>query len=101
MILKNIKSQFAIGSRLEITLYKGAEYDNGWGPAGASDPRGYYPCEEMTEEPGIKMTGYIHEFDETERYRRIFLTPIECENPLDNHFGRWYVMVECIHSFKK
>jgi hypothetical protein len=51
---------------VEITLREGAEFSNDTGPAGAADPEGYYALttEQLRDNPGDKVVGYVLKMDE-------------------------------------
>ena len=61
-----------IGSRLEITLFEGADYYNGYTEAPTTNPEGFDPIKTMTENPGSKYLGFVHEFNY--KYNRITLS---------------------------
>jgi|GEM_PF-6278704 len=50
---------FERGSRVEITVKKGAEYYDGYTPAPTTNPQGFDPAEGMVDAPDTKFTGYI------------------------------------------
>ncbi len=48
---------------VEIRLFKGAEYYNGYTEAPTINPRGYDASEKMTKEAGPGFSGYIRKFE--------------------------------------
>ncbi len=86
------KSTFSIGSRIELVLYEGAEYDSGIKPSGMG-PKGYSGGVDMTKNPGMKFTGYIASYDKD----RIFLAQGWNKDRYAN--GSIYFHKEVIHSY--
>ena len=104
-ILDQIKKECDIGSRLELTLFEGAEYKNGWTPAPTVDPIGYAPSESMTDQPGLKVVGFVSEFMYSKYLKRtkIFLVPtwnLTIGSP-EYELREFYIDEACIHSFSK
>jgi hypothetical protein len=85
---------FERGSRIELILKKGAEYDS-WAPAGACDLAGYEPGDGMTNEPGLKILGYVMAIKDS---RVEIAHGWEGERPA--RLGGIYACEETIYDFK-
>ncbi len=96
--LDRIRAQHDVGSRLELTLFEGAEYYDGSTPAPTVNMQGYDPTDKMTKNPGMKVTGYVVRYDTHPESGRVVMTPTSGEKPWPN-LGTWYVDEKCIHSF--
>jgi hypothetical protein len=102
------------GSKLEITLARGAKYSGGYSPHSMIDKymEGFDPSGEMKREPGAKIVGYVEGLKSTELSEDMGVY-VCCGERVVMHnmsdptaqFSRmmapWYVDVKCIHSFKK
>ena len=91
MKLDDIQKCFAIGSRIELVLFEGVEYDSGISPEGVRQ-KGYVAGKDMTSEPGAKATGYIVKFD---RHRLILAAVLQKERALNDTI---YIQDEVIYS---
>jgi hypothetical protein len=96
------------GSRLEITLFEGAEYYDGSTPAPTTNMQGFDPCEEMKKTPGRKVSGYVRELktiDLTEDGMGVIEEIImhSLSEPVEHphRMSTWYVDAKCIHSYQK
>jgi len=90
-----------LGKLVEITLYKNAEFYDGYTPAPTTNPMGYDFGENMTAEPGSRHVGYVHKIND----QRITLAMgINQNNETlsasfgENHF--LYFDEKAIHSYR-
>ncbi|HLD80344.1 MAG TPA: hypothetical protein VJA18_07340 [Candidatus Nanoarchaeia archaeon] len=83
---------------VEVTLFRGAEYNNGWTPAPTVDPKGFELNEDMSTEAGYQFTGYVRKME----VDRITLTmgrnPGGRSISADNGNNILYFKEETIHS---
>ena len=94
-----------VGSKLEITIKEGAEFDHDPGPGG-NDPAGFVPVDKMIDSPGLVFTGYVSSFGGKPTAGRIFLNqgwvPHEGRAAGSGEGGsQIYFQEETIYSYKK
>ncbi len=89
-----IKTLAHIGDALEIIVKKGAEWYD-------CAHQGYLASNEMKDEPGIRVIGYISEFDETQK--SIFLVPSwdPLKKQSNGRISRYYVHEKAIFGWNK
>lgn len=96
-ILKKIGTKE--GAPLELVLYKGTEFENISSPALIVGLRGFKQCNKMGKEKGIRLIGYIQEFDI--QNNRIILSPTKVmDGTISSDYGRFYVDMECIYAIR-
>ncbi|MBI4016110.1 MAG: hypothetical protein HY363_00275 [Candidatus Aenigmarchaeota archaeon] len=71
MMLDDIQKCFGVGSRIELVLFEGVEYDSGISPGGIRQ-RGYVAGNDVTSLAGPKATGYIVRFEK----HKLILAPV-------------------------
>ncbi len=54
------------GTRIEVVIFEGAEFDDGWTPAPTFDTQGYGPAEGMTSKEGLRFSAYLWKLTEYE-----------------------------------
>jgi hypothetical protein len=86
------------GSRIELTLYEGAEFDDGRGPAPTVDPHGFRTSSSMTEKAGNIYTGYIADIH-SKKILLVFGWQRDSDQP-DYTIGHVFAEYAAIHSFK-
>jgi hypothetical protein len=93
-----------IGDRLEVILKQGVVHDNGWTPAPTVNPQGFYADEDMKDEPGMKLIGYMNQYCSHKDQENLTLSTVwNNDKPLKaNDGGSFrYVDREAIYSLKK
>ena len=88
------------GTRLEVTLFTGAQFDNGLtSGVPAIDMQGYDPAKKMRSEPGVKVTGYVVSYNKSTG-QLVMSSDWRGRSP-GHDLSDWYVDEKCIHSVRR
>jgi hypothetical protein len=85
-----------LGSRLEITLLDGADFNNGMGPAPTVDPHGFNGPESQTDKPGAKFIGYLSSIEKDRLFIHMGYDPefsgkkFTIRHPTGPEINDWY-----------